>query len=82
MGQAKHYFYEYEERESFNDFLKQLVDGDYLDDDDPALGITKKVIAEGRESLSEKQDYVFRTYVLDKFVTEDCSLCGSNIPWS
>lgn len=80
MGQAKHSFYEYEERESFNDFLKQLVDGAHLDD--PALGITKKLIAEGRESLSQKQDYIFRTYVLDEFVTEDCSFCGSDIPWS
>jgi hypothetical protein len=47
-----------------------------------AEGITKKVIAEGDEALSEKQRYVFQTQVLNEYVTDECSRCGSNIPWS
>jgi hypothetical protein len=47
-----------------------------------AKGITKKVVADGRESLSEKQEFVFKTQVLDEYLTRECSRCGSDIPWS
>ncbi|HEY9600243.1 MAG TPA: hypothetical protein V6C85_01440 [Allocoleopsis sp.] len=80
MEQTKHYFEEAQELMEFNEFLQKLIDMGHLDN--PALGITKKVIAEGRESLSKQQDYVFRTHVLDKFVTEECSFLTCNIPWS
>ena len=63
-----------------NEFLQHLIDMRCLEQ--PALGITKLVIDKGEEALSEKQKFVFRRDVLDVFVTEDCSQCGSNVPWS
>jgi hypothetical protein len=70
------------EDEGFSDFLQEVLDGEGLDG--AAAGIAKKVIADGgsTESLSEKQKYVFKTYVTDEYVSSDCSRCGSNIPWS
>jgi hypothetical protein len=70
---------EMEEAEK-NDFLRQLIDMGDLDG--IALGITKKVITEGEDALSEKQKFVFKRDVLDAFVTAECSGCGSNVPWS
>jgi NAD-dependent SIR2 family protein deacetylase len=66
--------------DGFNDFLKELLDRGALEG--AAEGITKKVIADGEESLSEKQMHVFKTHVLGEFVTDECSRCGTDIPWS
>jgi len=60
-------------------FLQELLDLGLLEK--AAAGITKKVIAEGDDSLSEKQLYAFNTHVVDKFAKK-CSRCGINIPWS
>ena len=62
------------------DFLRQLVDMDDLDG--AALGITKKVIADGVVSLSGKQRYVFDKHVLGENSVSECSRCHSNVPWS
>jgi hypothetical protein len=43
----------------FADFLQQLLACDMLEA--PAEGITRQVIDQGEESLSEKQRYVFKT---------------------
>ncbi|MCW7553669.1 hypothetical protein NX722_13730 [Endozoicomonas gorgoniicola] len=66
--------------DGFNDFLQQIVESEGLEE--AAEGITRKVIAEGRESLSKKQEYVFQTRVVDEFGTGDCKRCGEDIPWS
>jgi hypothetical protein len=70
------------EDDGFSGFLQELLDGDVLED--AAAGITKKVIADGggTDSLSEKQKYVFKTHVMDEYVTSECSRCSSDIPWS
>jgi hypothetical protein len=70
---------EMEEAEK-NDFLRQLIDMGDLDG--IALGITKKVITEGEDALSERQKFVLKRDVLDEFVTAECRGCGSNVPWS
>ena len=70
------------EDDGYSRFLQELLDEGAIDG--AAAGITKKVIAEGgdTEQLSEKQVHVFKTYVLDEFVTPECSSCGCSIPWS
>ena len=77
MGLAKRAMLE---DDGFTDFIKQILEGGHLEG--AAEGITKKVIAEGEDSLSEKQGYVFETHVRGEFVTDECSRCGSDIPWS
>jgi hypothetical protein len=64
----------------FDAFLQDLINGGHLEG--PALGITKKVIADGEESLSPKQQHVFKNYVLAEYVTNECKRCGEDIPWS
>jgi hypothetical protein len=66
--------------DSLNDFLEEIIEGEHLEG--AALGITKKVIKEGVESLTRKQKRVFDTYVLGEFVTAACKRCGNDIPWS
>jgi hypothetical protein len=61
-------------------FLRQLIDGDRLED--AALGITKLVIDKGDDVLSEKQKFVFKRDVLDVYVIRECSRGGCDIPWS
>lgn len=63
----------------YNEFLQTLIDSEHLDG--PASGIAKKVIAEGSESLSAKQKFVLKKEV-DEYISDDCSRCGADIPWS
>jgi hypothetical protein len=64
----------------FEDFLQQLVDGGELEG--AALGITKQVISNGEQSLSDKQSFIFQRDVIKKFAEDDCVRCGNEIPWS
>lgn len=64
----------------FEDFLQQLIDGGHLEG--AALGITKQIISNGQDGLSDKQLYVFKTQVLEVYAEADCSRCGNEIPWS
>jgi hypothetical protein len=68
------------EDEAFRDFLQELVDHAYLDN--PELGITRKVIAEGVDSLSEKQQQIFEINVLRPHTVSKCKLCGDRVPWN
>ncbi|MCC5633988.1 hypothetical protein LC613_42015 [Nostoc sphaeroides CHAB 2801] len=61
---------------TFNKFLQELIKQNYLQN--PALGITKRVISKGVDSLSERQEYVFQTYVEKKFKRE-CTFCRKTI---
>ena len=76
MGLAKQAMLE---DDGFSGFLQELLDGDCLEG--ASAGIAKKVIADGVESLSQKQKYVFDTYVLGEYVTPECSRCSNVIPW-
>lgn len=71
--------YDYEQS-GYHDFLGQLVDGGEIGDP-AAAGITKKVIADGEQSLSDKQRYVFNTKVKNVFHRPVCSLCGESVEW-
>ena len=42
-----------------------------------AAGITKQVLTHGLHSLSEKQLYLFKTYVVDEWLTRKCK-CGDH----
>ena len=68
------------DEDGFIGFLEELIKSDCLES--AALGITKKVIADGVSSLSPKQLYVFEKNVLDEFTQKKCSSCFGNIPWS
>jgi hypothetical protein len=63
----------------FDDFLQDLIKGRYLEG--AALGITKLVISQGRESLVGKQDFIFQKFVLDEYAHERCAVCNQKIPW-
>jgi hypothetical protein len=68
---------------------RENFDGSLLDKDalgylvqfgglgDAAVGITKKVMSGGLSSLSEKQAYVFKVYVVDEWLTRKCK-CGDH----
>lgn len=67
--------------DGYRDFLHEVLAVGGLDE--TAAGITKLVIDKGEGVLSEKQRHVFKTQVLDIFVTEECTRCKmSDIPWS
>lgn len=44
-------------------------------------GITKFVMAQGYEKLSQKQKYVFDENVIDRYFNRICSRCEEEIPW-
>jgi hypothetical protein len=67
-----------EDDNGFRDFLQQVIR--HLEG--TALGITRQVISSGQESLSDKQAFVFKKYVLDEFTVSECLRCGDEIPWS
>lgn len=63
--------------QSKNSYLQQLIDGE--DIKGAAAGIAKKVIAEGEESLSGKQSYVFNEEVVKPYMHLKCEKCGTPI---
>lgn len=71
--------YDYE-KAAYDEFLGQLIEGG--DISDPAAeGITKKVIADGEGSLTDKQQYIFNTRVKAVFLRPKCSLCEQPVEW-
>ena len=60
-------------------FLQQIVDAGYLTG--VPLGITKRRIDKGPESLSAAQQAIFDKEVTAKFVLSECER-GCEIPWS
>lgn len=63
----------------FRDFLRDLLDSGALRR--AAVNVTRKVIARGTDSLSERQRAIFEHDVLDLYVY-DCRQCGVSPPWS
>lgn len=59
--------------------LATLIETETLKDM-PELGIARQVIDQGRPSLSEKQEWVFRTKVYEVYCEQRCNNCGDRIP--
>lgn len=68
-----------EEDNGFNDYLESLIHNGCLEKD--AEGITRKVLASGLDSLSDKQRYVFDRDVIAAYSVEKCSRCECDISW-
>ncbi len=66
--------------EGYSDFLREVLDSGRLNE--PAVGITHLVLDKGEGGLTEKQQHVFQKYVVKEFVTEECTRCHGDIPWS
>jgi len=62
-----------------NDFLHELIEGHRLNDA-KEVGITKLVIDQGFDSLSDKQKFVFEN-AISHLVYNECLRCGNDIPW-
>ena len=65
--------------DDYNEYLAKLVE--YGDIEGDAAGITKAVIANGIESLSAKQRYLFDKQVGEPFAQPQCEQCEELIPW-
>jgi hypothetical protein len=77
MGMSDHTVDDLQDKRTF---LRQLVDNGHLEK--AAIDVTRQVIADGENSLSQDQKNVFKRDVLEVFVTAECKCCGSNVPWS
>lgn len=68
----------------FLGFLQELLNSGILDEkedlDKMCIGISKKAIDEGWDSLSEKQQNVLQI-MCDKICDDRCTHCGDSIPW-
>lgn len=66
----------------FVPYLEELVRVDRIDDG-VALGISKLIITNGPEQLTDKQWYTFLEKGLKEYnYVEDCERCMEMIPWS
>ena len=65
--------------DDFNSFLEGLIAIDCLEGSE--LGITKKVMNDGFDCLSEKQKYVFLNKAIIPNYIESCKRCSNEIPW-
>lgn len=61
-----------------DEFLELLVNLGRLEG--PALGIAKKVLAEGEGGLSGRQRHVYETEVLGDYADMECKRCMNPIP--
>lgn len=76
MGHTKR---QLEEDDGFTGFLEEIVASEGIEG--PVLGITKLVIDKGQDALSAKQEYIFKTQVLDVYTIDECKRCSNDIPW-
>ncbi len=67
------------DKDRLADYLKELIKGEGLQE--VALGVAKQFLAQGYESLSDKQKYVFDEYIIKVFVTQRCKHCEERISW-
>lgn len=65
--------------DDFNSFLEGLIAIGCLED--AALGITKKVMTDGFDSLTDNQKSVFLKYAIIPNYIESCKRCSNEIPW-
>lgn len=74
MGRNDH-----EDDDGLMGFVSELVEGNDLEG--AALGVAKAALESGFESLTEKQRFVFDTYVVKANTIDGCQRCSSSIPW-
>lgn len=68
--------------EDFTSYLEELISAGLIEDE-VALGISKYIITNGAERLSDKQWYVFlEKGLLTANYVEHCERCAEEIPWS
>lgn len=63
----------------FKDFVQTLISSNQLEDIE--VGISKRFLDKGYETLSVKQKNVFNKMV-EKYVIRACCRCGIDIPWN
>lgn len=61
--------------------LGELAEMGIIDQESPSFGVALKCLEEGYKSLSEKQRYVFDTYIAPK-ISKECAVCRQGIPIS
>jgi len=70
--------------EDFTEFLREFLDSGILDKSDDndkiAIGVSTRMIAEGYDSLSPKQQNVI-DIIANKHFYKSCTHCGDSIPW-
>lgn len=64
--------------DGLNSFVEKLINFSSLEDKE--LGIAKRMLAKGYDSLSDKQKYVFNK-AIEKNAVDKCKRCGIDIPW-
>jgi len=65
--------------EDFKVFVRDLIDSGRLEEKE--LGIAKRMLDKGYDTLSDKQRYVFDKIIEDNIV-EKCQRCGLDIPFN
>ncbi len=69
--------------ENFSGFLQEFLDSGILDEsnenDKTAIGVSKRQIAEGYDSLSPRQQKVM-DIIASKHFYKSCTHCGDSIP--
>ncbi|WP_312472561.1 hypothetical protein [Brucella sp.] len=68
------------EEKSFRNYLQELLDREIIHGG-AAEGITRQVIAQGADSLSDKQKFVFERDVFKEHGTPTCENCGDSISY-
>lgn len=65
----------------FQLYVQQLLDAGRIESS-TAEGIAKKIVSDGTEDLSEKQEDTFIRYGLKEYnYIESCEMCTDSIPW-
>ena len=68
----------------FVGFLQEFIDRGILDESDDndkiAIGVSKRLIAEGYDCLSTRQQKVI-DIIANKHFCKSCAHCGDSIPW-
>ena len=64
--------------DEFEGFVEDLINSGRIEDKE--LGIAKRMLDKGYDSLSVKQKYVFDKMIRDNSI-EECARCGVTIPW-
>ncbi len=62
-----------EEQAQREEILRQLVKAKQLERS--AAGVARQVLARGEKSLSDRQQWVFRSQVSEKYIDRICELC-------
>lgn len=75
MGLVKQWMLDNEYNNSLIEFLRQLLNNDELSG--PIEGITKKILADGIDSLKGKQRPVIESFVENYTRNIECERCGN-----